>query len=519
MTNLPVSDRQVSGKFTLPSWWPTVLIIAVAALTGAVLSLHLPFPLAAAAGLTVFCIGLWGSVALPEYWTALAFLLVASLLGIAPVETIFSGFYSSVFWFFFSGLVLGAAINHTGLGHYVALAMSRFLGRTYFNIVALITSFSVLLAFLVPSATRRIVLLLPIVVALAERVGYGADSKGRTGMLLAATFGTILPAYTILPANAPNLMLVGMAETLFGHSISYWTYLLVNFPVLGLGKAILLVLVILRMFPAPVPLEAQSEASGPQKMTGKQRQLSILVLLCLGFWVTDQLHHIPSAWVGLVGALYCLWPQAGLMAPNAINKDINYGSLFFVTGIMGLAAVITEMGLGNLLVTLISEQMHFAPGQSWWNLALLTGTSSIVGMITNLPGIPAVLIPAAQGLSDITGLLLHTVLMTQVLAFSNVLLPYQAPPLIMATQVVSLSIGALSRLCLLMFVLSALLLAHLISCGGICWASSVRVAQHGYSPAQNFHFRGPRRQHHASVRAALPQSAAGQRPYQGSRLW
>lgn len=461
MTNLPVSDRQVSGKFTLPSWWPAVLIFAMAVLTGTVLSLHLPFPIAAAAGLTVFCIGLWASVALPEYWTALAFLLAASLLGIAPVETIFSGFYSSVFWFFFSGLVLGAAINHTGLGHYAASTMSRFLGRTYFSTIASITGFSVLLAFLMPSATGRIVLLLPIVVALAERIGYGPDSKGRTGMLLAATFGTILPAYTILPANAPNLMLAGMAETLFGHSISYWTYLVVNFPVLGLGKAMILVLVILRIFPAPAPLEAQSEALGPQKMTGKQRQLSILMLICLGFWVTDQIHHIPSAWIGLAGALYCLWPKSSLMGPNAINKDINYGSLFFVAGIMGLAAVITETGLGNLLVSLLSEQLHFTPGQPWWNLALLTGMSSIVGMITNLPGIPAVLTPAAQGLSDITGLPLHTVLMTQVLAFSNVLLPYQAPPLIMATQVVKLSVGALTRLCLMLFVLSAVLLAPL----------------------------------------------------------
>lgn len=417
--------------------------------------------MAAAAGLTVFCVGLWASAALPEYWTSLAFLLVAALLGIAPVSTIFSGFFSSVFWFFFSGLVLGAAINHTGLGQYAASIMSRFLGRSYVSVIGAITGFSVLLSFLMPSATGRIVLMLPIVAALAEQIGYDRDSKGRTGMVLAATFGTILPAYTILPANAPNLMLAGMAETLFHEPITYWSYLVVNFPVLGLGKAVLLVIVILRMFPDGAPRYGAEAAPQRQKMTGKQRQLAALVIISLAFWVSDQVHHIPSAWIGLAGALYCLWPGSGLVSPTCINKDINYGSLFFIAGIMGLAAVITQTGLGDAIVTLMSERIQFVPGHSWWNLSVLTGMSSLVGMITNLPGIPAVLTPAAQGLSEVTGLPLQTVLMSQVIAFSNVLLPYQAPPLIMAMQVGKVSFAAMSKLCVTMFVLSALILTPL----------------------------------------------------------
>jgi len=67
----------------------------------------------------------------------------------------------------------------------------------------------------------------------------------------------------------------------------------------------------------------------------------------------------------------------------------------------------------------------------------------------------------AQDLANITGLPLETVLMTQVLGFSNVFLPYLAPPLIFAMQAANLPTGAVTRLCLALFVISALVLTPL----------------------------------------------------------
>ncbi len=69
--------------------------------------------------------------------------------------------------------------------------------------------------------------------------------------------------------------------------------------------------------------------------------------------------------------------------------------------------------------------------------------------------------PVAENLAALTGLPLTTVLMTQVLAFSNVFLPYQAPPLITAMQLGDLPTGAVVRLCLVMFAIGALVLMPL----------------------------------------------------------
>lgn len=129
--------------------------------------------------------------------------------------------------------------------------------------------------------------------------------------------------------------------------------------------------------------------------------------------------------------------------------------------VMGLGAVISSAGLGEAVVGAITGTVAFAVEWPVWNTSILIGLSTLVAMITNLPGVPAVMTPLAGELSDATGLPLETVLMTQVVAFSNVFLPFQAPPLIAAIQAGNLPAGAVIRLCLSLFLISLLLLAPL----------------------------------------------------------
>lgn len=458
--DVPTTKVKSSVVFTNRTW-QIAGIVAVTGIVGLTAALFLPVKMASVAALTVFCIGLWATAVVPEYWTALAFFLTAMVFEIAPAQIVFSGFYSSAFWLLFSGLVLGAAIRHTGLGQRAAALLSRLLGRRYSSIIFGIVLFSLALAFVLPSSMGRVVLLVPIIIALADHMGYDSGSSGRIGMLTAAAFGTCLPAYTILPSNGPNMILAGMTENLYGYEISYWDYLLLHFPVLGIIKAGVLILLILWMFPDRDPAYEASSQRRVTPITSAEHRLAIVLGLSLALWFTDSVHHISPGWIGLVAALYCLWPQAKLTSEKCVNQDINYGSLFFVAGIMGLGAVISVTGLGELVVQNLREYAEFSVDQPLWNVTALTAISTLVAIVATLASVPAVMTPIAENLANITGLPLTTVLMTQVLAFSNVFLPYQVPPLILAIQIAHLPLDAITRLCLALFAISTIVLTPL----------------------------------------------------------
>jgi len=85
----------------------------------------------------------------------------------------------------FSGLVIGIDVDLTGLGVCLADAVMRRLGRYYVRLIAGIIAAGVLLTFVMPSTMGRVMLLPPMVTALAGWVGLAPGSRGRTGPVLA----------------------------------------------------------------------------------------------------------------------------------------------------------------------------------------------------------------------------------------------------------------------------------------------------------------------------------------------
>jgi hypothetical protein len=196
--------------------------------------------------------------------------------------------------------------------------------------------------------------------------------------------------------------------------------------------------------PQPVGADAKTP------MRGQERWLAVLLIVALAFWVTDSLHHVSPAWVSMAAALLLLAPGIGLVGRKAFGEQINYGSLFYVAGIMGLGALVDKSGLGARLAAAILQVLPLAPDRPLMNFASLSAISTLVGLATTLPGVPAVLTPLAAQMAQASGLPLDAVLMSQVLGFSNPLLPYESAPLVVAMQLGGERMGPAQILCLLL---------------------------------------------------------------------
>lgn len=407
---------------------------------------------------------MFATSALPEHLTALLFMLSAMLTSIAPADVVFSGFSSTACWLIFAGLILGIAINETGLARRLAAGMSRHFDSSYLRLIAGIVIIATLLGFLMPSSMGRAVLFLPIAMAMAERCGFKPGSNGQIGVALAAAFGCHVPTFAVLPANVPNMVMVGAAETIHQWSPAYAEYLFLHFPVLGLLKGLLIIAAIIWLYP-----DSPSRSAAPvdqQAISADEKKLIAIMALTLGFWLTDSLHNISPAWIGLSAACVLLLPGIGLVSQQSFNSKMNIGSIIFVVGILGLGTLTNYSGLGAMLGEKMNQWLPLSEAESFISFITLSVTSFVVAMLTTLPGVPAVMTPFAELFSAKSGMSLEAVIMTQVLGFSTIMFPYQSAPLVVAMQIAGVPLKHAAKLC---FVIAPLTLLALFPLDYLWW--------------------------------------------------
>lgn len=446
MTLARVAGLVIAGLAAALAVWPAAL--------------GLDASLGPTAAVVLLALGFWATGVLPLHITALLLFALVTLFDIAPAAVLFAGFASSALWLVFGGLVIGAAVEETGLGRRLARLVILHLDGSYRRVIYGSVALSAALAFLIPAAMGRMVILIPIFVALARELGFAAGRRGASGIVLAAAFGTFMPALAILPANLPNMVLQGAAETLYGISFTYGAYLLLHFPVLGLLKSLLLAELICRLFPDRLEPRPRSAAHGATWSPPERRLLGIM-LFALVLWATDWLHGISPGWVALLAALLCLLPGIGVVGPRTFETKGNFGSLFYVAGVLGMVRMIADSGLAAALGGVVLAGLPLETGASAVSFAALVAVSSATSLLTALPGVPAVMAPLAAPVAEASGWPLTSVLMVQVIGFSTLLLPYQSPPLMVAIQLANERLSVASRLSVSLGVLTLLVLVPL----------------------------------------------------------
>ncbi|ENU1228419.1 MULTISPECIES: SLC13 family permease [Providencia] len=401
-------------------------------------------------------IGFWATGKLPEYLVALLFLAAAACLHLAPTNVIFSGFTSEAFWLVLSGFILGFAINKVGLAERIAQHISGRFTKSWLTLIIGVVILAYGLAFIMPSNMGRIALLMPIVMAISDKVGLESGSRGRIGLALAVGFGTFQLSATILPANVPNLVMAGAIETTYGIKLSYLNYLFLHMPILGLIKGVLVVLCIYFLFPAK--LQPMAEQKKLPSMSRNEKKLGLILAITLIFWITDTTHGISPAWVGLVAACLCLLPKVGFVTNDEFVQAVNIRTCIYVAGILSLATLVSYSNVGMVVGTYLQKLLPLDPNSPFVDFGSLVGLTSGLNFVVTANGVPALYTPLAESLATATGLPLMSVLMIQVIGYSTPLLPYQASPIVVAMGMGKVPLKEGIRLCIVLFILTFFLL-------------------------------------------------------------
>jgi di/tricarboxylate transporter len=295
---------------------------------------------------------------------------------------------------------------------------------------------------------------------LTVHLGYLPGSRGYSRLMLAAAFGTFLPAFSVLPSNVPNMVLAGTLEKLTGQSLTFVDFFVLHFPVLGLGRALAVWgLVCLLYADKPGPIQGAGAVS-PGPMSRGERRLALILVVAVCLWVTDSWHHVSPAWVALAGAVLCLVPGLGMLGRDALRK-VNLSLILHVGAVIGLGAVANKLGLGAWMAEAILGWMPLSGQGGLHDWAVLVTLPMLLGVLTTAPGVPAVLVPMADVLAARSGFSVVNTAMLQVPGLSTILLPHQVPPLMAAIPISGVPYHEFVRLCLLIAGISVVILLPL----------------------------------------------------------
>lgn len=408
-----------------------------------------------AGALCILVIGLWALAALPEHIVALLFFLLAMLLAIAPASIVFSGFASGTLWLVLGGLIVAEAVNQTGLGARIARCLIGGRALSYGMLIALVVLVSSLMCVVMPATVSRILLLLPIMAAVAHRLGLEPGSVGYDGVALAVIMTNYQVGTAFLPANAPNLVLAGAAETLYGLTFNYGEWLLVQLPVMGVLKALVIIGLIRVLFRDETRAAQPAETHTP--MSAEEKRLTAILLAAVALWLTDFIHDVHPGWIGLAAGLMTLMPRIGVM-PAARFQSVKLAPFFYIAAILGLGALMVETGLSRALGDALQSGLPLARGQDATNFAILTVLATAAGALVTNPAQPALLAPLASHFAEATGWPLKAALMTIVLGFTTAIFPYQVPPLVVGAQIAGLRLGRVLRITVPLAIVSLLAL-------------------------------------------------------------
>lgn len=406
---------------------------------------------------TILC---WITSIIPEWLSVFILFAGCSIGKLVPANIYMSGFFSSATWLILAGLILGAMITFVGLDEYIADKIQQIFNKSYNNILLGTLLIGTIFIFLMPSAMGRVLIILPILSAFTKKIGYGKGSREEEGIILIGILSTYLPAFAVLPANVPNNVLLGSMQSLYNIDFTYISYFLDFFIILGLLKLILIYILFLILYRnCKPPLNTFKKDS--LSMSSQQKKASFLLVITMILWITEKWHGISVGWVGMIASVICALPGSNLLMKKPL-RSIGFESFFYIAGIVSLGNIARHTEIATKISNYFIEQFsitsmgHYGISILWIILGI------IIGLIVTVPGIPAILTPLAANFSEITSLSILTLCKLQVLSFSNIFFPYQAPPLVVALQETGVSKLKTTAICITISIINILIFSNIL---------------------------------------------------------
>ena len=205
----------------------------------------------------------------------------------------------------------------------------------------IITDF--LLTFIVPSGIARVVIMASIALGLAEAFNSGRGSNVSRGMFLILSYTANIFDKMII-AGAGSITARGLIEKVGGVEV-LWSFWFIAFLPCSIVTVLAAWLLTLWLYPPEKValdggyeyLRAEIAKMGP--WSALEKKAAVLMAVAILLWLTDFIHHISPAIIGIGVGLFALLPRVGILDIEDM-KRLNYLPVFFVAAAVSMGTVL-----------------------------------------------------------------------------------------------------------------------------------------------------------------------------------
>jgi anion transporter len=287
--------------------------------------------------------------AIPLAVTSLMVVPAAVLMHVANVRVALDGFSSASTYLIVGAFILATAMVKTGLAERITYLILLKTGCSPARITLGVTLANIVLAFLVPSATARTALLLPMCLSILSLFGSGVRSKFAVSLLLILAFTNATIGAGILTATVPNPVTVEfLAKT--GRIVTYTDWLLYGFP------PALLMTLLTWWFVQRIYREKHEDlqegvdhiireklAAMGKTTPAEWRALSVFLLVTL-LWATQKWTQFDTTVVALLGDCLLFLPGFGVLKWGDAHKGVSWQVVLVCGGGVSLGDILMRTG-------------------------------------------------------------------------------------------------------------------------------------------------------------------------------
>lgn len=353
-----------------------------------------------ALAVAAFMIIAWIAEPIPHALTGLIGCYLFWVLKVVKFDVAFSGFADQTPWFLFGAGLFGMMATKTGLGRRLAYLIIRQVGTSYSRLLLGIILTSFLLTFLVPSGIACVIIMASVALGLMQVFELGPGSNVGKGIFITLTY-TAGCFDKMVIAGPSTILGRGLIEKGANVQIYYGLWLLAFLPcavvtIFGMWR------LVLWLYPPEDAVLTRGAAFLREEVgrmgpwTRMEKRALFLMLLAIALWMTDLLHHISPAVIGLGIGLFACLPRVGVLDEKDMKK-FNYLLVFFVAAAVSMGTVLVETGALRTMTAIMFGWMRPLIVSSSFALALVPYWTAFVyhiflgneiGMLaTSMPGL------------------------------------------------------------------------------------------------------------------------------------